>query len=71
MLVKSQHILFIFDALIHGKTITTNEIIGMFNISNRTLTRYISEINSYFSNFYINKEVKYDRSEKVFKLISY
>ena len=68
MLVKTQHVLFIFDELTNGKKIRSREIIDQFGITPRTFARYISEINCYFFNFFKYKEVKYDRSEKVYYL---
>lgn len=68
MLVKTQHVLFIFDELSKGKSINAKEIIDKFGITSRTFTRYISEINCYFFNFYIYKVVKYKRSTKEYRL---
>lgn len=66
MLTKTQIVLFIYDELIHKRKINTTTVLGEFHISLRTFRRYISEINVYFSNFYKNEEIKYNRSEKHF-----
>ena len=68
MLVKTQHVLFIFDELIKGKTIKSKEIIDKFGITSRTFSRYISEINCYFFNFFAYKEVRYSRSKREYYL---
>lgn len=39
-----------------------------FNISIRTFRRYISEINAYLSNQFMNEEVVYDFKERTYKI---
>ena len=63
MIIKSQIILYIYDKLINGKQVKTNEIVTLFNISVRTFRRYISEINSFLYNNYKNQEVVYNHSK--------
>lgn len=63
MIIKSQIILYIYDKLINGKEVKTNEIVTLFNISVRTFRRYISEINSFLYNNYKNQEVVYNHSK--------
>ncbi len=68
MLVKTQHVLYIFEQLEKGKTINSNDIIAKFGITRRTFSRYISEINAYYFNFFEYKEVKYSRTKKEYYL---
>ncbi|MBP5343433.1 hypothetical protein J6Y73_05865 [bacterium] len=69
MLVKTQHVLFMYDELIQGKGINSKEIIDKFGITKRTFSRYISEINCYFFNFYRYKEIRYSRSKGEYFLV--
>ena len=70
MISKSQVVLYIYDTLIRGGKIKTNEILNKFEISLRTFQRYIAEINDFFFNLYINKSVKYDYEEKYYYIIN-
>lgn len=70
-MVKSQIIIYIYDLLINNQSFTKEDIISEFNISERTFRRYISEINCYFDNFYINQCIVYDSSKNVYKLKEY
>ena len=65
--VKSQALLYIYDELKKGKLLNRNTLAKFFNINYRTVTRYISEINSYFANFNINCEVLYSPTDKGYK----
>jgi predicted DNA-binding transcriptional regulator YafY len=66
--VKSQALLYIYDELRKGNLLNRNNLASLFNINYRTVTRYISEINAYFANFYINCEVCYSPTDKGYKL---
>lgn len=68
MYIKSQLVLYIYENLYDKKTVKTEDIMAEFNVSMRTVRRYISEINSYLRNFNKNKEVHYSRSKKSYVL---
>ena len=70
MISKSQVILYIYDTLIRGEKIKTNEIINEFEISLRTFQRYIAEINDFFFNNFMNYYVKYDYELKYYYLVN-
>lgn len=70
MISKSQVILYIYDTLIRGGKIKTNEIINEFEISLRTFQRYIAEINDFFFNNFMNYYVKYDYELKYYYLVN-
>lgn len=68
MVVKSQIVLYIYDELINNKPLKMDEVLALFNISVRTFRRYISEINAFFCNNYINKEIMYDYKNQYYYL---
>ena len=55
--MKSQIVLYIYEKLLLKEKVTTNELLGEFDVSVRTIRRYISEINAYLFNFNKGKEV--------------
>lgn len=69
MIVKTQIVVYMYDALINGEELCMDEILNEYNISVRTFRRYISEINSFLSNNYKNKTVTYDGFTNSYKLI--
>ena len=68
MMSKSQVVLYIYDVLIKGGKIKTDEILNNFEISLRTFQRYLSEINAFFFDNYINNCIKYDYENKYYFL---
>lgn len=66
--VKSQALLYIYDELKKGNLLNRIYLAKLFNINYRTVTRYITEINSYFTNFNVNCEVCYSPTDKGYKL---
>mgnify|MGYP003294343824 CR=1 FL=1 len=70
MMSKSQVVLYIYDVLIKGGKIKTDEILNEFEISLRTFQRYIAEINDFFFNNFMNYYVKYDYELKYYYLVN-
>ena len=68
MISKSQVVLYIYDTLIKGGKIKTNEILNKFEINLRTFQRYIAEINDFFFNNFINCSVVYNYEYKYYYL---
>lgn len=58
--VKSQAILYMYDLLMGGNVVQSEEMIKKFNITKRTFFNYISEIKCYFANFYKKFDIVYD-----------
>ena len=67
--VKSQAILYMYDLLLGGNIIKSEEIINKFNITKRTFFNYVSEIKCYFANFYKRFDIIYDYDLAGHKLI--
>ena len=67
---KTQVVLYMYDKLIHGSGFSLDEVVTMFKISERTFRRYISEINCYFINNYIFKQIIYLHKDKMYSLCS-
>lgn len=70
MVVKSQIILYIYDKIINGKSISLDEIINQFNVSVRTFRRYIAEINAFLCNNFRNESIVYDNKKCCYYLKS-
>ena len=64
MFIKTQVVLHLYDSLLKGEVLTTNQIQSNYEISIPTVRRYISEINAYFVNFQIPRIVKYSKKEE-------
>jgi hypothetical protein len=70
-LVKTQIVLFIFDELFRNGYIDPKFIKNEFNLNDKTLFRYISEIKSYFFNFYKGYDITYHREKKLYYLVNF
>lgn len=68
--VKSQAILYMYDLLMGGNIVQSDEMINKFNITKRTFFNYISEIKCYFANFYKNYDIVYDYDYAGHRLIT-
>ena len=64
MISKSQVVLYIYDELIDNKILKTSDIVYKYNVSPRTVRRYISEVNAYLYNNFKNLCVVYDHFNK-------
>ena len=64
MYIKTQVVLHLYDSLLKGEVLTTNQIQSNYEISIPTVRRYISEINAYFVNFQIPRIVKYSKEKE-------
>lgn len=70
-LVKTQVCLYIYEQLMENKMIEVDDIKAKFNLEDKTFSRYINEVRTYFYNFYKGKEIIYIRSEQKYKLVSF
>ena len=66
--MKSQIVLFIYEKLLLKEEVSTNSLIGEFDISIRTVRRYIAEINAYLLNFNKGKEVVFSKGKNTYIL---
>ena len=66
--MKSQIVLYIYEKLLLKEKVTTNELLGEFDVSVRTIRRYISEINAYLFNFNKGKEVVFNKTRGTYIL---
>lgn len=65
---KIQIVIFLYEKLRRGEIVRMDVFMAEFNISIRTFRRYISEINAYLSNQFMNEEVVYDFKERTYKI---
>ncbi len=68
--MKTQIILAMLHSCIEYGNFSADVICSNFNISKRTLARYVSEVNCYFANNYHVERLIYDRSENVYMIKS-
>lgn len=61
---KSEMLLYIYDVLIKGDIINKKETSNKFKVSDKTISRYIQEINMYFLENNINAKVAYSKKSK-------
>lgn len=67
-IVKAQVILFMYEKLLFDETLDPIEVKTKFELADKTLYRYIQEINAYYCNMYENKKIHYDRKNKKYYL---
>ena len=65
---KTQIILFIYYKMKNNGSVEIDEVLQKFQISVRTFRRYISEINFFCYNNFLDEEVVYDHFNKVYHL---
>jgi predicted DNA-binding transcriptional regulator YafY len=65
---KASAILYIYDSLSAGILLTKEELLEKFNISSKTVGRYIKEVNMHLSEEHSGKEVIYDTVVGGYKL---
>ena len=70
--MKSRRILIIFSKLSNGEKVNKKSLCLLFNVSSKTIQRDIDDIRSYISNenYGDYEEIKYDKKEKKYYLIS-
>ena len=68
---KTQTVLYMYDYLLHNKMISQECLSSFGEISNKTFLRYIDEIRSFFSNYYIDFDIVYSRTTKQFDLVEH
>lgn len=68
-LIKTQVCLYLYETLLETGQIDSVEFKNKFELNDKTLFRYISEIRCYLSNFYKGKELVYSREENKYYLI--
>lgn len=66
---KTEMLLYIYDVLVKGGIINKKEISDEFGVSDKTISRYIKEINMYFFENNINAKVTYSKKRKGHVLI--
>ena len=69
-LVKTQVCLYLYEQLLTSGYIDIEDVKTMFDIQNKTFSRYINEIRAYLYNFYKGKEIAYFREEQRYYLVS-
>ena len=62
--MKSINLLLIVYYFMNGSCLSNSELSDMFDISPRSITRYIIDINIFFMDNFINHQIVYDRSLK-------
>ena len=65
---KLQIVLALYDKLIKEGKVIMNDFISEYEISVRSFRRYVSEINTFFCNEFMNEEIVYDYAEKAYKI---
>lgn len=68
-LIKTQVCLYLYETLLEAGHIDGGQFKKQFELNDKTLFRYISEIRCYLSNFYKGKELVYSREENKYYLI--
>ncbi len=60
-----------FLELIGGKTLGKQFLVEKFEVSPKTISRYIMELNCFFSNFYLPYNVSYCYKNKGYQLYGF
>ena len=61
-------ILFITLEVMSNKILTKKDLSARFEVSPKTISRYISEINVFYSNFYLPYYIQYCQTNKGYKM---
>ncbi len=69
-LVKTQVCLFLYEQFIRNGYIDSYEIKKKFDLSDRTLFRYINEIRCYLCNFFKGEDIVFSRLDNKYYLKS-
>ena len=64
-------ILYIYDLLLSKTRFNTKDIETKFNISYRTVKRYISNIKDYILDTSNNRELIYSSADKTYKIVEF
>ena len=64
-------ILYIYDLLLSKRRFNTKDIETKFNISYRTVKRYISNIKDYILATSNNRELIYSSADKTYKIVEF
>ena len=71
MISKCQIILKLYDDATNNKVIKTQEYMYVYSISERTVRRYINELNCFFADTYKYLELVYEKKLKGYILKKY
>jgi hypothetical protein len=67
---KAQALILLFDLLSHQKTMRKEDYISLVEINDQTFYRYLSEMRCYLANFRPEFELRYNRGDDTYSLIS-
>lgn len=65
---KSSVLLHMYSKVKNNESFTKGYIIDKFNVSERTVTRYIKDLNNYFEEEYIDNKIIYNRKKSVYEI---
>ncbi|QVK21755.1 hypothetical protein KHQ82_05390 [Mycoplasmatota bacterium] len=66
-----RNVLFMFqNIVVEEREFSKNDLIELFKVTGRSIINYVNEINCYLYNDYIYKELKYDKSNKRYIVVS-
>lgn len=66
---KSDRILFFYDRLLMGDSVSKNDLAQHFDVNERTIRRDVQDIRYYLARFYTKRDIIYDPITKGYKLI--
>lgn len=65
---RAQGVIFLFDILLKGGIVNKQDVAEKLGVSTKSISRYISDLNSYFTNEGIQRRVKYSRQKRGYVL---
>jgi len=65
---KIQIVLALYDKLRRNNKVIMDDFLSEYEISVRSFRRYVSEINTFFCNEFMNEEVVYDFDDRAYKI---
>ncbi|MBB6630747.1 helix-turn-helix transcriptional regulator [Clostridium algidicarnis] len=65
---KSSVLLHMYSKVKNNESFTKEYIVDKFNVSERTVTRYIKDLNNYFQEEYIDNKIIYNRKSGLYEL---